>query len=170
MKKAEYTEEEYQEAELYLEEIKGKETKKQRKIRLEKIILKQRKSEEYRQKYLEDIEYSSSENTYSFKFEGNKFTFRGFPTIIEKAQIRNTFNSIAPNVSSSTAAIFGSRDHFLQSLSKGIAYSQFLMVTPIPPGFCVDADGESNEGRYSDFGLSVIMAELEFKKSKKKLS
>lgn len=168
MKKADYL----KEAELHIKNIEG-EKKEDRQIRLEKIVEDLKEAEKVRQKYLKGIKYKSFENTYSFEFEGTEYTFKGYPSIIDKAQIRVILNSIAPGVRSSEAAIFGSEDIFLKSLATGIAYSQTLIISPDnfnPSKFCVDKNGESDEGKYSAFGLSVMMAELEFKKSKKKQS
>lgn len=145
-------------------EEKIEETPEEKKKRLEL------KAENDRKDFLKGIKYSFDENSYSFEFEDEEYKFKGYPSVTEKAQIRGVLNMIAPGVSDSEEFIFGSKDFFLMTLSKGIAYSTFLTLSPKHFNPDTFFKGENGEIRCSSFGLSIIMSELEFKRIKKKQS
>lgn len=135
------------------------------------------KSEKARQEYLKTIKYQSDGKDYSFELKNKEYKVKGFPSIIEEAKIRAIYSSIAPDVKSSIDAIFNEGDIYLKTLSKGIAYAKVLVLSCKERGeeiefdpLFLDKEKNSDSDLISDFGLCVIMAEIEFKNSKKKQS
>jgi len=134
------------------------------------------KAEKTRLKLLKEINYTSLENTYSFEFEKKTYTFKGFPSIIEKAKIKAILNTIAPHSlcgGSAEVSIYGSGDISFSSYVKATTHIECLLLSPEgfdPDSFFSDKNGEVDSGRLTDFGFCVLMSEIEFKESKKKQS
>ena len=134
------------------------------------------KTEKARQEYLKTIKYQSDGENYSFELENKEYKIKGFPSIREEAKILAIYSTIAPGVFSSEDFIFDGTDVPLKALSKGSAYGDVLILScqekekevedPLSLGIGKKPDSQL----ISAFGMCVLIAEIEFKNSKKKQS